>query len=48
MECSRGSLNQIPPWAQCSGDIRLTPFYDVAEVKAAVLSWVAELNANIE
>ena len=36
VECARGSLNQVPPHATFSGDIRLTPFYDMADVKAKV------------
>lgn len=36
IECARGSLNQIPPHCTISGDIRLTPFYDVKEVQAKV------------
>ena len=27
--CSEGSINQIPPWTEVKGDIRLTPFYDI-------------------
>ena len=46
-ECSRNSLNQIPPRCKISGDIRLTPFYDVPQVKAAVEGWVDELNQDI-
>ena len=36
VECARGSLNQIPPHATFSGDIRLTPFYDIKDVKTKV------------
>lgn len=36
VECARGSLNQIPPYCTFSGDIRLTPFYDIKELKAKV------------
>lgn len=46
-ETARGSLNQIPPHATASGDIRLTPFYDIADCMAAVERYVAELNADI-
>lgn len=45
MECSKGSLNQLPAWATISGDIRLTPFYDVKAVVTAVERYVAEINA---
>lgn len=47
MSCAKGGLNQIPPHCTISGDIRLTPFYEVADVKAKVESYVAELNADI-
>ena len=47
IECARGSINQIPPRCEISGDIRLTPFYDVADVKAKVDGYVAEMNANL-
>lgn len=36
MECARGSLNQVPPHATFSGDVRLTPFYDIKDLKAKV------------
>lgn len=36
VECARGSLNQVPPHATFSGDIRLTPFYDMGDAKAKV------------
>jgi acetylornithine deacetylase/succinyl-diaminopimelate desuccinylase-like protein len=36
VECARGSLNQIPPHASFSGDIRLVPFYEIKDVKAKV------------
>jgi acetylornithine deacetylase len=29
VKCAVGSINQIPAWAEVSGDIRLTPFYEV-------------------
>lgn len=32
MTCAKGGLNQIPPHCTISGDIRLTPFYDVQQV----------------
>ena len=35
ISCAPGGLNQIPPEATISGDIRLTPFYPVADVKAS-------------
>lgn len=48
-QCSTPStaINQLPPWAQMSGDIRLTPFYKVDDVKAKVEQYVADINANL-
>jgi len=47
VKCAVGSLNQLPPWVEISGDIRLTPFYEVDAVRAAVDGYVADINANI-
>jgi len=44
IECAKGSLNQICPETTVSGDIRLSPFYDVDEAKAAVEQYVQDLN----
>lgn len=46
-KCAEGSLNQIPPWAEVEGDIRLTPFYDVDACMRAVEQYAADINANI-
>lgn len=46
-ETARGSLNQIPPHATISGDIRLTPFYNMEDCVAAVERYVEEINNNI-
>lgn len=43
-----GSINQIPPDCVVEGDIRLTPFYDVADVRVAMERYVADINANPE
>lgn len=43
-----GSVNQIPGEATLCGDIRLTPFYELAAVMRAVEADVADINANIE
>eukprot|EP00472_Partenskyella_glossopodia_P014079 CAMPEP_0197529500 /NCGR_PEP_ID=MMETSP1318-20131121/28535_1 /TAXON_ID=552666 /ORGANISM="Partenskyella glossopodia, Strain RCC365" /LENGTH=447 /DNA_ID=CAMNT_0043084981 /DNA_START=58 /DNA_END=1401 /DNA_ORIENTATION=- len=48
MECSKGSLNQIPPKCVISGDIRLTPFYDVKDVYDKMEEWVKDMNDNID
>jgi len=47
VRCSPGSQNQIPPWVEISGDIRLTPFYDVVETKKVVEEIVKDMNENI-
>jgi acetylornithine deacetylase len=46
IRCASGSLNQICPNCTVEGDIRLTPFYNLADVKTAVERYVAEVNAN--
>jgi acetylornithine deacetylase len=47
MDVSVGAINQLPAWATMSGDIRLTPFYEVADAKAKIEGYVAALNADI-
>eukprot|EP00211_Chloroparvula_japonica_P002561 CAMPEP_0119119090 /NCGR_PEP_ID=MMETSP1310-20130426/734_1 /TAXON_ID=464262 /ORGANISM="Genus nov. species nov., Strain RCC2339" /LENGTH=437 /DNA_ID=CAMNT_0007108505 /DNA_START=115 /DNA_END=1428 /DNA_ORIENTATION=- len=47
IKCSPGSSNQIPPWCEMSGDIRLTPFYEVEKCIASVESYVKDINDNI-
>ncbi|CAB9527070.1 Acetylornithine deacetylase [Seminavis robusta] len=47
IECAQGALNQLPPWTTLSGDIRLTPFYDPADVMTKVEGYVEELNQNM-
>ena len=32
IEGSVNGLNQIPPWVKISGDVRLSPFYEMKEV----------------
>lgn len=44
IKCSEGSINQLPPWTEIQGDIRLTPFYDVDECMKKVKGYVEELN----
>mmetsp|Transcript_14222 Transcript_14222/g.27632 ORF Transcript_14222/g.27632 Transcript_14222/m.27632 type:complete len:521 (+) Transcript_14222:279-1841(+) len=41
---AKGGLNQIPPTATFSGDIRLTPFYSCQDVIDTMNQWVEELN----
>jgi len=45
--CSEGSINQIPPWTEIQGDIRLTPFYNVYDCMKKVEGYVKELNDDI-
>ena len=47
IKCPAGSLNQLPPWIEISGDIRATPFYEVAEIKAKLAEIIADMNENI-
>ncbi|RLN68556.1 hypothetical protein BBP00_00000952 [Phytophthora kernoviae] len=47
IESSTNGLNQIPPWVKISGDVRLSPFYDMKDLIAKMQSCVADLNANI-
>jgi len=47
-KCAEGGLNQLAPWCEVQGDIRLTPFYNLAQCMAQVESYVADINANIK
>lgn len=47
VKCAVGSLNQLPPWVEISGDVRLTPFYEVGDLKAKIDTFVAEMNEKI-
>ena len=42
-----GSVNQLPPWTEVQGDIRLTPFYDVDKCMKDVEGYVADLNKGL-
>ncbi|KAN0023054.1 hypothetical protein ACTFIU_009137 [Dictyostelium citrinum] len=42
-----GSYNTIPGEATICGDIRLTPFYDMKEMRAKVEGYIKDINANI-
>eukprot|EP00243_Klebsormidium_subtile_P014001 TRINITY_DN963_c0_g1_i1.p1 TRINITY_DN963_c0_g1~~TRINITY_DN963_c0_g1_i1.p1 ORF type:complete len:414 (-),score=125.87 TRINITY_DN963_c0_g1_i1:315-1394(-) len=42
-----GSVNQIPGEMTICGDIRVTPFYSVAEVVARIKEYVDDINANL-
>ena len=48
ISCAPGGLNQIPPEATISGDIRLTPFYPVDDVKACIEAEIKAINDDIE
>lgn len=48
VKCAVGALNQLPPWCEIHGDVRLTPFYEAEACKAKLTEWVAELNANLD
>ncbi|XP_077235294.1 peptidase M20/M25/M40 family protein [Tasmannia lanceolata] len=43
-----GGINQIPAECTVSGDVRLTPFYDTADVAKKLQEYVDDINANIE
>lgn len=45
-QTAEGSVNQLPPWTDVQGDIRLTPFYDIDECVKKVEDYVAELNKD--
>jgi acetylornithine deacetylase len=44
IECTPGSLNQLPPETTLQGDVRLTPFYDVNDVEKSFEKYVADIN----
>jgi len=44
--CPPGSLNQIPEKCTISGDIRLTPFYNVEEIRAQIQKYVNEIDVS--
>lgn len=48
IECKKGSLNQICPETTVFGDIRLSPFYEVEEVKERLEQYVKDLNDEVE
>ena len=47
IKIAEGGVNQLPPWVEIQGDIRLTPFYNAAECQKTVERYVAELNEQI-
>lgn len=44
ISCAPGSLNQLPPDCTVEGDVRLSPFYDVADVRRAVDDYIKDIN----
>ncbi|KAL4129192.1 hypothetical protein PRIC2_005203 [Phytophthora ramorum] len=47
VESSVNGLNQIPPWVKITGEVRLSPFYEMKDMFARMHSYVDDLNANI-
>jgi len=47
IRCAEGGLNQIPPWCEIRGDIRLTPFYNIVDCIAKVKGYASELHQNV-
>ncbi|CAN6579716.1 unnamed protein product [Malus baccata var. baccata] len=43
-----GGINQIPAECTISGDVRLTPFYNVKDVMEKLQEYVDDINKNIE
>ncbi|EEF42427.1 acetylornithine deacetylase [Ricinus communis] len=43
-----GGINQIPGECTISGDVRLTPFYNLVDVKNMLQEYVDDINENIE
>ncbi|KAM1475850.1 hypothetical protein ACFX1Q_037464 [Malus domestica] len=43
-----GGINQIPAECTISGDVRLTPFYNVKDVMEKLQEYVDDINENIE
>eukprot|EP01095_Lingulamoeba_sp_RSL-Kostka_P003418 TRINITY_DN143_c0_g4_i1.p1 TRINITY_DN143_c0_g4~~TRINITY_DN143_c0_g4_i1.p1 ORF type:complete len:447 (-),score=183.82 TRINITY_DN143_c0_g4_i1:162-1475(-) len=48
ISCPKGGLNQIPPSCTISGDIRLTPFYDIDTVKNTIDGYVKDILENLD
>jgi len=46
VSAAKGGLNQIPPTATFSGDVRLTPFYSCRKVVEKMEEWVDEMNRS--
>eukprot|EP01042_Synura_sphagnicola_P001580 gene1580-1835_t len=46
IETGAGSINQIPGVCVVRGDVRLSPFYDIADVRIFIEQCVRDINAN--
>ena len=46
ISCSSGALNQLPAECIIQGDLRLTPFYDINDVKIKIESYINNINQN--
>lgn len=46
ISCSSGALNQLPAECIIQGDLRLTPFYDINDVKIKIESYIHNINQN--
>ncbi|OQR89899.1 hypothetical protein ACHHYP_05958 [Achlya hypogyna] len=44
---STNGVNQIPPWCKVSGDVRLSPFYDMQDLREKLQAYVVDMNADI-
>ncbi|KAG6584666.1 Acetylornithine deacetylase [Phytophthora cinnamomi] len=47
VESSTNGLNQIPPWVKITGEVRLSPFYEMKDMFTKMQSYVDDLNSNI-
>ena len=44
IKCAEGSVNQLPPWTEMQGDVRLTPFYEAEDCLEKLHGYVETLN----
>lgn len=47
-ETAAGSINQLPGSCTVRGDIRICPFYDIADIRIAIEKYVQDINADPE
>ena len=47
IKCCEGPVNQVPPWTEIQGDIRLTPFYEPETCLKKVKGYVENLNNDL-